>query len=379
MRYRTLLIRRKVEEIPPEQLNRFVEVQQQFRKWATEWYLSGFKTPIPEKNPLKYFARELRYALAIVPTNGLKRDKWNVPLPFNTQLRLSNERDKSRGVLIDLPQEEVRIRKWGGGTITIRLKKSSIKWIKERVEEGGRPVLVMAWVGRVRRSNIATFNVALTFAREVRPIEPHYILAVDLNGLHNGVVWGVVEKGRITKRKVERPDLVKVGRLQKEISRLDELCTKKGEPYCRQAVAAESRLRRLLRQFIDDVAKEVVEVAVKKKAAIVVDAPKDRSMRKIKQSRYNPQKKLYLDVGRLKKRIKQLAEWYGVPYSETRLYSTICPRCETKMEGLPSRKMRCPKCGFVAPRDKMPLIWAAKRFSELTSSFSSSAIALAVF
>ena len=70
MRYRTLLIRRKVEEIPPEQLNRFVEVQQQFRKWATEWYLSGFKTPIPEKNPLKYFARELRYALAIVPTNG---------------------------------------------------------------------------------------------------------------------------------------------------------------------------------------------------------------------------------------------------------------------------------------------------------------------
>ncbi|AFA40169.1 Transposase-like protein [Pyrobaculum oguniense TE7] len=378
MKYRTLLIRRKTEEIPPEQLEMFIKIQQQFREWATEWYKSGFKAPMPEQNPLKYFAMKLKYVLKLIPTNGLKKDKWNVPLPFNIQLRINNEKDVGCGVFIDLSKGEVRIRKWGGGTIVLKLKKSSIKWIKERVEEGGKPVLAMAWVGRVKRSNIVTFNVALTFARDVEPIDVRRVLAVDLNGLHNGVVWGVVEKDKILASGTERPHLSKIGRLQKEISKLDSLCAKKGE-YCRQAVAAESRLRRLLREFADEAAKKIVRLARQYKALIVVDAPKDESLREIKQSRYAPSKKIYLDVGRLKKRIKQLAEWYGVPYREARLYSTICPRCEAKMEELPNRRVRCPKCGFEAPRDEVPLMWTAKRFSELTPSFSSLAIALAAF
>ena len=369
--YRTLRFRRRVEEIPPEQLNRFVEVQQEFRRWATEWYLSEFKAPIPEKNPLKYFAVELKYALALIPAK-LKNGEWKVPLPFNAQLRLSNERDISRGVFVDLPKGEVRIRKWGGDAIIIRLGKAEVKWILERVKEGGRLKLAIAWVGRAKRSNLATFNVALVFAREVTPIEARRVLVVDLNALHNGVVWGVVEGERIVKRKVKRPDLFKIKRLQKEISRLDSLCSRKGEPYCRQAAAAQSRLYRILRKFEDDAAREIVEAALKKKAMIVVDAPEDESMRKLKKGRYNPQKKLYLNVGRLKKRIEELAKWYGVSYREERLYSTVCPRCGGKMKELPNRRVRCPKCGFEAARDEVPLLWAARRFSELQPpSFSS--------
>ena len=371
--YRTLRIRRRVEEIPPEQLNRFVEVQQQFRRWATEWYKSGFKAPTPEKNPLKYFAEKLRLVLRLIPTNGLKNGEWRVPLPFNAQLRLSNERDISRGVLVDLPRREVHIRKWGGGTVITKLKESDARWILERVKEGGKLKLAMAWVGRAKRSNITTFNVALTFAREVAPIEAKRVLAVDLNALHNGVVEGE----RIVTRGVERPDLFKIKRLQREISRLDSLCAKRGEPYCRQVSAAKSRLNRLLRHFEDETAKEIVEAAVKKKAAIVVDVSNDKSLRKIKQSNYAPERKLYLDVGRLKKRIKQLAEWYGVPYREARLYSTVCPHCGGKMEELPNRKVRCPKCGFEAHRDDVPLLWAARRFSQLLPSFSSLAVLLA--
>ena len=378
MKYRTLLIRRRVEEIPPELLHRLIEVQEAFRRWATEWYKSGFKTPIPQQNPLKYFARELRYALAIVPANGLKKDKWNVPLPFDVQLRVNGERDISRGIFIDLPTGEIRIRKWGGGTITIRLKEGEVKWILERVKEGGRPVLAGAWVGRVR-SNLATFNVALTFARNVEPIEPRRVLAVDLNALHNGVAIATIEGERILQRGTLRPDLRLIEMLQKEISRLESLCAKRGEPYCRQAIAASSRLYRLLRQFEDEAAKKIVRLAMQYKAVIITDTPKDKSMRKLKEGGYNPQRKIYLNVGRLKKRLKQLAEWYGVPYREVRLYSTICPRCGFKMKELPGRKMRCPKCGFEAHRDEVPSLWAAKRFSELTSSFSSSTIASAVF
>ena len=358
--YRTLLLRRRVEEIPPEQLQRFVEVQEAFRRWATEWYKSGFKKPMPDRNPLKYFAEKLRLVLKLIPVNGLKSGEWKVPLPFNAQLRLSNERDISNGVLVDLPRGEVRVRKWGGGTIAVRLREAEARWILERTKEGGRLKLAMAWVGHLRHSNLATFNVALVLAREVTPIDVKRVLAVDLNALHNGVSIATIEGGRILQKGVLKPDLRAIEKLQKKIPRLDELCTEKGEPYCKQSAIAQSRLYRLLRQFEDDVAKKIVKMAVQYKAVVVIDAPKDESIRKIKEGRYDPQRKAMLNVGRLKKRIEQLAEWYGVPYREARLYSTICPRCESKMKELPGRVMRCPKCGFEAPRDKIPLLWAAK-------------------
>ena len=155
--YRTLLVRRRVEEIPPEQLRRFVEVQQQFRKWATEWYKSGFKAPMP-KRPLKYFAKELKFALKLIPVNGLKNGEWKVPLPFDIGLRLLKEKDMGKGIFVDLPKGEVRIRRSGmkDGTIIVKLKKAEVRWILERVKEGGKLKLAMAWVDRTKRSNVAT-------------------------------------------------------------------------------------------------------------------------------------------------------------------------------------------------------------------------------
>ena len=378
--YRTLVVRRRLEEIPPELLQRFTEVQKAFRKWATEWYKSGFKKPMPDKNPLKYFAKELKYNLRLIPTNGLKNGEWRAPLPFDAQLRTGNEKDVGCGILVDLPKGEIRIRRWSGikgNVITVRLKEEDTKWILERVKEGGKLKLAYAWVGRAKRSNVTTFNVALVFAREVAPIEARRVLAVDLNALHNGVAWGIVEEGRIMKRKVKRPDLWKIKRLQKEISHLDSLCAKKGEPYCKQSVTAQSRLYRVLRQFEDEAVREVVETAVKKKAMIVVDAPRDESIRRLKEGKYVPEKKLYLNIGRLRRRIEELAKWYGVPSREQRLYSTICPRCGAKMEELPNRGVRCPKCGFEAPRDKIPLLWAAK-LSTQHSFFDPTPVQLAI-
>lgn len=381
MKYRTLLIRRKTEEIPPELLYQFLEVQQKFREWATQWCRSGFKAQFPQQNPLRRLARWLKFGMAVVKRHCPKEEGkiWNIPVLFDVQLRMSNERDVGCGVIVDLPKGEIRIRKWGGGTIVLRLKKSDTKWILERVKEGARLVLARVWVSRVRRSNLATFNVALTFAREVKPIEVKRVMAVDLNALHNGVSIATIENGRILQRGVLRPDLRTTERLQREISRLDSLCAKKGEPYCRQAIATNSRLHRLLRKFEDEAAKKIVRLARQYKALVIVDAPKDESLREIKESKYAPERKIYLDVGRLRKRLERLTEWYGVPYREVRLYSTICPHCGSKMAELPNRRMRCLQCNFEVHRDEVPLLWAAKRFSELTSSFSSSAIALAVF
>ncbi|MEM4438315.1 MAG: zinc ribbon domain-containing protein [Pyrobaculum sp.] len=372
--YRTLLVRRRVGEIPPEQLVQFIKVQEEFRRWATEWYR---KTPMPEGN-LKYFAKELKYALKLLPTNGLKNGVWRVPLPFDAQLRLHPQcRDQSRGVLVDLSRGEIRIRKWGGGTIEIRLRKSEIKWIRQRLEEGGQLKLAYAWIGHTRQTNLVAFNLALVFARETEQYHPIRIMAIDLNALHNGVSWGVVDGERVIRRDTERPDLVRVGKLQKEISRLDSLCA---EDYCEKAREAKSRLWRLLRRFEDEAAKRLVELAIKQKAAIVVDAPEDESVRELMEGNYTPNRKIYLNIGRLRRRIRELAEWYGVPYREERLYSTVCPRCESRMEELPNRKVKCQRCGFKAPRDKIPLLWAVRRFSELIQppSFSPSPLLIPV-
>ena len=330
---------------------------------------------MPERNPLKYFAEKYIHAARALDWLRVHVVKhgFRPPLAFNTQLRLDNERDVSRGVLVDLPKREVRIRKWGGGTIVLPLSEGAVRWIKKRVREGAGLVFAMAWVGRSRRSHAVALYVALAFRREVAPIQPRRLLVVDFNALHNGVVWAVVEERRILQRGVLRPHIYKIIRLQREISQLDSLCAKKGNPRtCRQAASAKSRLWRLLRQWEDETAKKIVQLALRYKAAIVADVPGDKSMRELKEGRYSADRKVFLNFGRLRRRIRELAQWHGILYREERLYSTICHICGAKMEEEPNRRVKC-RCGFEAHRDEVPALWAQRRFIELTQPPSFSA------
>ena len=115
-----------------------------------------------------------------------------------------------------------------------------------------------------------------------------------------------------------------------------------------------------------------MEFAARFEAAIIADIPLDESMRKLKEGRYNAEKKIMLNFGRLRRRIRELAEWHGAAYREERLYSTICPICGAKMEEEPNRRVKC-RCGFEAHRDEVPALWAQRRFIELTQPPSFSA------
>ena len=125
-------------------------------------------------------------------------------------LRLDNERDVSRGVLVDLPKLEVRIKKWGGNTIVLPLSRKNVEWIEERVREGAALVFAAAWVGRSRRNGAVALHAALTFRREVTQMTPKRVLVVDLNALHNGVVWAVVEEKRVLRRGDLRLHIAKI-------------------------------------------------------------------------------------------------------------------------------------------------------------------------
>jgi putative transposase len=370
--YRTLVLKYNVLLLPSgsaEKIPTLLILQEAFRQWATEWVRG--RAPLPQNNPLKYFASRFLYASRAY--KGVKKNakvrKMRVPLFFDAQLRLDKERDMGRGVFVNIPRGELRIRKWSrGNTIVLPLSRST-KWILERVKEGGKLVFVAVWIGASRRNRAAKLYVALTFRREVRkPMEAKRLLIIDFNALHNGISYAVVEGERIVVKGTWRPNTSKILRLQKVASRLDRICAKK-DKACEEAMAARSRIWRLLRVWEDEAAKKLLQLAAQYRAVIVIDLPRDESMRKLKEGGYAAEKKIFLNFGRLRNRLRGLALWYGIPYIEKRLYSTVCPRCGRKMEKLPDRRVRC-VCGFEAHRDEVPVYWAMRLYPQL-SSFSS--------
>jgi Transposase and inactivated derivatives len=371
--YRTLLLKYPLEKLPPETVEKIAQllkIQEEFRRWAWEWAKSGGKAEKPEQRPLKYFAKEFIHAaraLEWLKDRVIKRG-LRPPLVFDAQLRLNSEKDVGRGVLVDLPRREVRIRKWGGNTIALPLSRKNVEWINERVREGARLVFAAAWVGRSRRSRAVALYVALVFRRDVEQMTPKRLLVLDFNALHNGVAYAVVEEKRALEKGVLRPHIAKIIHMERRAAELDSLCAERGA-ICRQAAALKSRLWRLLRRWEDEMARKIAQLATQHKAAIIADVPLDESIRQLKEGNYAAEKKAFLNFGRLRSRVRELAEWHGVPYREERLYSTICPLCGAKMEEEPNRRVKC-RCGFEANRDEVPIHWAVKRFKELLPSFS---------
>jgi putative transposase len=381
--YRTLVLKYGLLDLPPEvaeKIPALVRVQEEFQRWATEWVRSGGKKPLPERNPLKYFAKEFLYAckmldwLKSLRKNGVKAEELRPPLFFDAYLRLKNERDEGHGVLVDLPKREVRVRRWSGqygNTIVLPLAEKA-EWILERVREGGRLVLAAVWVGGSGRYRDVKLYVALVFRREqLMEVEIKRLLIIDFNALHNGLAWAVVEGGRIVTKGILRPHISKILRLQKIGARLDSLCARE-DKACNEAPAVRSRIWRILREWEDQAVKKLVSLALQYKAAIIVDIPFTQSIKELKEGHYASEKKIFLNFGRVRKRLQGLSNWYGIPYREERLYSTLCPRCGRKMENQPNRRVRC-VCGFEAYRDEVPALWAMRLYQKL-SSFSNSTL-----
>ncbi len=362
--YRTLVLKYDILRLSPEvavKIPELLKIQQEFHQWVDQWLKTKTK---PAENPLKRLVTAFLYAMNI-KKSSTEVQRTRPPIIFDVQLRLNNERDIGRSVFVDLPRRQVRIRKWSrqhGNSIVLPLNDEAVRWILERVKEGGRPKLAAVWVGKSGRNRNVKLYVALTFCREVVHIKFKRLLVIDFNALHHGLAWAVVEGEKILKKGVLRPNISKILHLQKNVSRLDKLCAEKDE-VCDKAVAVNSRVWRLLRAWEDRVVKELIWMARKRKAAIIVDVPEDKSIRALKEGFYATEKKIFLNFGRLRRRLKGLAEWYGVPYREVRLYSTICPRCGAKMEELPNRRVKCTACGFETHRDEVPFYWASKRFS----------------
>ncbi|WP_053240347.1 zinc ribbon domain-containing protein [Pyrobaculum islandicum] len=323
----------------------------------------------------------------VFPKYGLKRyiAEWakffwrdvvfHRAVPLNAQLRVGNERDISMAVFVDLKSGIVRVRKLGIPPFAVELKKNNIVWIRERLEEGAKLKLAFLGIERQRgkEPTYGKLYVALVFAREVQQIKPRAVVVVDVNRLDNGVTAGLLVDGKLrqTLRLPDESAVRELRRLHEEISRLDGKAAREADPVRRRRLEDRARYLaskrfRKIRGIVAHIAREIIELAKTYSAAVVVDTMEDETYRELKERNSSGVKKHFLDgLGQLRRRLQHLAQWYGLPYLEERLYSTICPRCGAKMKELNNRRMRCPVCGFNNNRDNVPLIWAKRRYWEI--------------
>jgi len=330
-------------------------------------YARGYKIEPPDVprrfvHEFQYFQEELAFNTS--PKRWLARVH---PL-LDCQIRLDNEKDRSKGVFIDLSRGVVKIRGFvHRRAVEIPLPESTMRYIRQRIKEEARAKLARVW------ANDGHLYVAVTFEREVEVRQNvSAVLVVDVNSWRNGVSWAVIKGGRVVSKGVERPNLRYVEslykeliRLERKLGKLERLDLKGGVEYAKlweQAKAKRSKLYRYLRDFADKLAHRLVKKAVRRGAKVVIDNVVEESRRELlEEGLPNGLAKLYLAyIRRFVKLLANQAKWYGLPVVFKRLPSTICPACSGLLKQREGRLMVCPSCGFSAHRDEVPIYWASK-------------------
>jgi len=159
----------------------------------------------------QYFQEELAFS------TPPKRWLVHIHPLLNCQIRLDNEKDRSKDIFIDLLNGVVRVRGFiHGRAIEIPLSESTMRYIRQRVEEGARAKLVRVWTDGRR------LYVAVVFEREVEVKQNvRAVLAVDVNSWRSGISWAIIKGGRVASKGMERSDLRYVEALYNDVVKLE--------------------------------------------------------------------------------------------------------------------------------------------------------------
>jgi putative transposase len=307
------------------------------RTACTMLYKTNFDLEFGSR-PKKWFARQWLPMTVQRIQNGARRGQNGAPL------------------LLDLDRGVLKLR------YVCHAEAPVPRWVYDRIREGGDITFAMLGL----KDGVPA--VMLVAERHVEPYEPKSLLPVDVNSWKHGVVWALVKNGRISSIGRERPDLgrverwySKVVRLERLLGRLERLGLDDGN-LRREAKRTKSKMYRYLRGYSQWLANKIVRKALKHKSKVVIDGALEESWRELLEEGLSRREaKIHIaGVRRLIKILETQLKWYGVPYEFKRLPSRVCPECETKMEELPGRRVRCPRCGLEEDRDKIPILWALK-------------------
>jgi len=291
-----------------------------------------------------------------------KRWLIGVWFPMRVQRRINGvvKGTSASPILIDFDRGAIKLRYVCHSELQIP------KWLYERLSEGGdvKQALLDMKEGRP--------YLAVVVEKPYKPIETSgYLLIVDINSWRHGAVVGVITpKGRVAMVKRFRPNLRKVDALYWQMVRIERKMgaakrlglTAEVKRLRREAKRLRRKLHRYLRDFVNKSVHEIVGIALRYRAKVVIDDVIEESRRELLEEKSpNGLAKLYLVyIRRFVDLLANQAKWYGLPVEFRRLPSAICPICGARLEQREGRLMVCPSCGFRANRDEVPIHWAKK-------------------
>ncbi len=284
-------------------------------------------------------------------------------------------------VVLNLDRSEIWVYGLNRGTsIRLLLRKKTVEWIKKILVENPRKMATL-----VLRDDVLEIHLHFSKSVEVPDIElplpcgKYVIAVVDINSRY-GVVctWMFIDIDRgvcrvIRFKKYRRRNLSKlwsyvsyIQRLRDRLRNIGALDYRKKLLYNKLVSQCLKKISAINRDFVAKTTNEIVcrtRRLAKRYGAqplIVVDKPDPESLKG---------SALQQTLLRLTKILRVKVLWYGVPYIECRLASTVCPFCNEKMKVVRktkrSRIYRCPRCGFEADRDLVPAYSFLMHYSTL--------------
>jgi len=323
----------------------------------------GYLVKPPDLPASAYYELESwRYKNGLEFGTAPKRWLAGVWFPMRIQRRINGaiKGTSASSVVVDFDRGTIKLRSICHSELQIP------KWLYERLSEGADVKMALLGLKEGRP------HLSVVAEKPYKPIETSsYTLVVDVNSWRHGAVVGLITpRGKMAMVKRLRPNLRKVDTLYWQIVRIERKigATKRlglvaeVKRLRREAKKLRRKLYRYLRDFVNKSVHEIVVIALRYKAKIVIDDVIEESRRELLEERLPSRlAKLYLVyIRRFVDLLVNQARWYGLPVAFKRLPSTVCPICGARLEQREGRQMVCPNCGFRANRDEVPIHWAVK-------------------
>ena len=286
-------------------------------------------------------------------------EKTPEPYSIILKLPLVDALHPKKGAFIDGNKLVLRL----NNRVEIEIPRRALEWLNKRLAENPDRKTVKVF----ERDGKLVVQIVLHKRNVVeRPGNP-LLVVVDLNSSH-GIVVHYWDGKLIKTEKYKPPNRSSKLVYAKRLMKVRDNLYNQGTITQTQINVYSSLIRKALsgsmkswiQQTVDRVVRRVRRIARRhgKEPLVMIDVPDDESLRGSSLQRTLRSFARYLE---------NVLSWYGVYWEERRLYSTICPNCGSelrlKMRTRNTRVMECPRCGFNADRDAVPLYWALKYLS----------------
>ena len=245
--------------------------------------------------------------------------------------------------------------------VEIEMPKRAVEWLNKRLSENPDKKTVRVF----ERDNKLVAQIVLSKKNVVKLPENPLLVIVDFNSSYSMVVhyWDNrlirTEKYRPPNRNIKWKSVKRLMKVRDNLYNQGTITQHQINLYSALIrKTLEGSMKSWIQQTVDKIVRRTKRLSKrhKKEPLVLMDMPDDDSLRGSSLQR---------SIMSFSRYLENILSWYGVYWEETRLYSTICPKCGGKLNLEQKTKrmriMKCQKCGFREDRDNIPLYWAINR------------------